>query len=58
MSYYSKKNIEKKQWYVVKHNRLAYIITKYPFIDPINKNPLTYKEASNFSKILYKLRVK
>jgi len=56
MGYYSKKNIEKKQWYVVKHELIGYILCTSIFDkDPINKNPLTFEKADKFRNILNKL---
>ena len=63
MGYYSKKNIEKKQWFVVKYkyftnsisNKYMYIYTIYPDTEAINKYPLTLDEAIKFRDIINKL---
>ena len=61
MSYYSKKNIEKKQWYVVNYNEFNSSVNYYYVgLNPgkmpsINKEPLTYDEAHKFRNIIRKL---
>jgi len=54
MSYYSEKNSAKKQWYVVNYKEFNYYyvgrnLGQRP---TINKNPLTYNEATKFKDIL------
>lgn len=58
MSYYSEKNIEKKQWYVRRlkwTKKIKYIVTSLPNVPVINKDPLTLEEAEKFKVILNKL---
>ncbi len=61
MGYYSKKNLEKKQWFVVDYNAFSvvpncyYVGLNHGKMESANKEPLTFEEADKFRRILNKL---